>query len=90
MQILSKILRFSQQQQIQKLQLFKYYTEKDNKKNEQNCHHQDRNLPLNGIFIAFKLSIISMRERIVELNIDDVMYMRQSVITHVVIRLFMT
>ena len=29
MKILSKILRFSRQQQIQKIQLFKYYTEKD-------------------------------------------------------------
>ena len=30
--ILSKILRFSQQEQIQKIKLFKCYTEKDKKK----------------------------------------------------------
>ena len=35
--ILSKILQFSWQEQIQKIKLFKYYTEKD---------HLDRNLPL--------------------------------------------
>ena len=45
MQILSKILRFSWQEQIQKIK-FKYYTEKDKNKFGQNCHHSDRNLPL--------------------------------------------
>ena len=35
----SKILRFSWQEQIQKLKLFKYYTEKDAKINGQNCDH---------------------------------------------------
>ena len=30
-QILSKILRFSWQEQIQKIKIFKYYTEKDKK-----------------------------------------------------------
>ena len=37
-QILSKILRFSWQEQIQKIKLFKYYTGKDTKKVGQNCH----------------------------------------------------
>ena len=37
-QILSKILWFSWQEQIQKIKLLEYYTEKD-KKMGQNCHH---------------------------------------------------
>ena len=39
MQILSKILPFSWQEQIQKIRLFKYYTEKDKRKVGQNGHH---------------------------------------------------
>ena len=38
-QIFSKILRFSWQEQIQKIKLFKYYTEKDKNKLGQNFHH---------------------------------------------------
>ena len=38
-QILSKILQFSWQEQIQKIKLFKYYTEKDKNKFGQKCHH---------------------------------------------------
>ena len=38
MRILSKILWFSKQEQVQKIKLFKYYTEKDKKKVGQNCH----------------------------------------------------
>ena len=45
MQILSRILQFSWQERIQKMKLFKYYTDKDKHKFWQNCH-QDRNLPL--------------------------------------------
>ena len=37
-QMLSKILRFSWQEQIQKIKIFKYYTEKDKKIFGQNCH----------------------------------------------------
>ena len=44
--ILSKILRFSWQEQIQKIKIFNYYTELDKKIFGQNCHHWDRNLPL--------------------------------------------
>ena len=45
-QILIEILHFSWQEQIQKIKLFKYYTEKGKNKCAQNCHHKDRNLPL--------------------------------------------
>ena len=38
-QILSKILRLSWQEQIQKIKIFQYYTEKDKKKFGQKCHH---------------------------------------------------
>ena len=38
-EFLSKILRFSWQEQIQKMKIFKYYTEKDEKIFAQNCHH---------------------------------------------------
>ena len=43
--------------------------------------------PLKWDFIAFKMKIISMRERTVDMDIvNDVTYMHQSVITRVVIR----
>ena len=41
-------------------------------------------------FIAFKMDIISTRKCIADTDVvNDVTYMRQSVITHVVIRFFM-
>ena len=45
MRIFRKILQFSRQQEIQRIKLFKYYTEKDKWKFGQNCHYYDRNLP---------------------------------------------
>ena len=39
-------LAVSRQQQIRDIKLFKYYSEKDKTKFEQNCHGKERNLPL--------------------------------------------
>ena len=47
--------------------------------------------PLKWDSIAFKMNIISVRKRIVDMDVvDDVTCTRQSVITRVVIRFFMT
>ena len=41
--------------------------------------------PLKWIFIAFRMNIISSRKRIVDMDaVNDVMYVRQGIFTHVV------